>query len=66
MKFSKERFKKHAPIYLQKILSSHLDILDGKVVSFEDDEFGVIRAYKADDEKFYLYPVSKDWCVKNE
>lgn len=55
--FSKAMFSKNAPSNVKRVLSRHLDTIDGKKVDSE----GKID-YEIDGEEFYLYPVSKDWC----
>lgn len=62
MIFDKEFFKKNAPKYVQKILSSHIDALDDKKVTFQDnDRFGTVE-YQEEGQDFELYPVYPDWC----
>ena len=63
MVFDKNLFRKHAPLDIKKILSSHIDILHGKEVVFNKEKFGIITEYEVDGQLFYLYPVSKDWCA---
>lgn len=63
MIFDKHMFKKHAPLELKKLLSSHVDILHGEEVKFNKEKFGIITEYEVDGQRFYLYPVSKDWCT---
>ncbi|MDM8098681.1 hypothetical protein [Oceanobacillus oncorhynchi] len=70
--FSKTNFKENAPADIKrKIPQSHLDVLDGMEVIFnDDDKYGLIMRYKVpeDDraEDFMLYPVFKDWCSGRE
>lgn len=61
--FNKAKFLKNAPKAVQKLLSEHLDILDGMEVDFKDSEqFGIIPQYFEDGQEYYLYPVYKGWC----
>lgn len=64
MRFSKDNFNKNAPKTIKKLLSGHIDVIDGMEVKF-DGEFGEIEEYKVNGEEFYLYPVSKDWCKED-
>ncbi|WP_346216456.1 hypothetical protein NSQ14_12805 [Caldifermentibacillus hisashii] len=66
MTFDKHMFKKHAPLDIKKLLSSHVDNLDGKEVVFNKEKFGIITEYEVDGQLFYLYPVSKDWCTNGD
>lgn len=63
MTFDKNLFREHAPLDIKKLLSSHVDNLDGKEVVFNKEKFGLIPEYEVDGQLFYLYPVSKDWCT---
>jgi len=60
--FDKKLFKRHAPKKIQKVLSHHVDLIDGKEVSFEGEEgFGTVE-YEDEGEKLELYPIYSDWC----
>ncbi|EHR0217885.1 hypothetical protein KS664_001451 [Clostridium perfringens] len=61
-RFSKKLFRKNAPANIKRTLSTHLDVLDGMEVNF-DKEDGEIFEYIVNGEAYYLYPVSKEWCV---
>lgn len=62
--FSKKEFKKHAPKNIQRILSKHLDSLDGvEALPIENDPFLHIPRYCFDGKEYELYPVDKDWCA---
>lgn len=64
MKFSKEAFKQHADRNIKKILSSHIEVLDGKEVTFKNgSKYGDIPYYEVGDEAFHLHPVLKEWCT---
>lgn len=60
-------FRKNAPKHIQKILSKHIDVLNGKEVAF-DEQYGTSEPYVFEGQEFELYPVYKDWCreVKDE
>ena len=60
MKFSKDNFNKNAPRAIKKLISNHLDVLDGMEVVF-NGKFGEID-YTVDGKEFCLYPVCKSWC----
>jgi len=65
-KFDKNSFNKYASNSIKKLLSSHIDELDGKEVFFEEgSNFGEIQ-YEVNGECFILYPVLKEWCTKEE
>lgn len=64
MKFSKDKFNKNASKTVKKLLSKHIDALDGMEVKF-NEEFGEIEQYTVDGEEFYLYPVSREWCEED-
>ncbi len=64
MRFSKDKFNKNASKTVKKLLSKHVDILDGMEVKF-NGEFGEIEQYVVDGEEFYLYPVCKEWCEEH-
>ena len=60
--FDKKLFKRHAPKKIQKVLSHHVDLIDGKEVSFEGEEgFGTVE-YEHEKYGFILYPIYPDWC----
>jgi len=60
--FDKKLFKRHAPKKIQKVLSHHVDLIDGKEVSFEGEEgFGTVK-YEHEKYGFILYPIYPDWC----
>jgi hypothetical protein len=60
--FDKKLFKRHAPKNIQKILSHHVDLIDGREVSFEGEEgFGTVE-YEDEGQNYELYPVYPDWC----
>jgi hypothetical protein len=65
MVFDKHLFREHAPLEIKKLLSSHIDNLDGKEVVFKG-KFGLIPEYEVDGQLFYFYPVSKDWCITGD
>ena len=61
-RFNKEKFNKKADRGVKKILSKHLDYIDGLEVKFEDGEkWGIVER-----EQYCLYPVSKEWCITEE
>lgn len=60
-RFSKEQFMKNAPKNIRRILSPHINVLNGMEVKF-NEEFGEIEEYIVDGEKFSLYPIYEDWC----
>lgn len=64
MRFSKDKFNKNASKTVKKILSGHIDAIDGMEVKF-NGELGEIEEYTVNGEKFYLYPVYKDWCKED-
>ncbi|WP_156290763.1 hypothetical protein [Oceanobacillus salinisoli] len=65
MNFNKNLFSKNADSNVKRLLSSHLDVLDGMKVAFKDgDKFGIIEHYEINGEPFYLYPVEKEWCAE--
>ena len=52
---------------VKKILSKHLDYIDGLEVKFEDGEkWGIVDGYVVEREQYCLYPVSKEWCITEE
>lgn len=60
--FDKKLFKRHAPKNIQKVLSHHVDLIDGKEVVFEGEEgFGTVE-YGDEGENLELYPIYPDWC----
>ena len=61
MKFSKDKFKKNAPSYVKRLLSEHLDAIDGLEV-FQDEKGHFKTYYKFDGEDYYLYPIYEEWC----
>lgn len=62
--FDKELFRKNAPKNIIRLLSTHVDVIDGKEVAFkQDSEFGTAE-YEFEGEERYLYPVKKEWCRK--
>lgn len=69
-RFNKEIFNKNADKYTKKIFSKHkdhLDCINGLEVNFkENDRFGTIEEYELNGEKYYLYPVYKEWCSTEE
>lgn len=60
MKFSKDNFNKNATRAIKKMVSNHLDILNGMEVIF-NEEFGEIE-YTVGGEEFCLYPIYRNWC----
>ena len=66
-RFNKEKFNKKAYRCVKKILSKHLDYIDGLEVKFEDGaKWGIVDRYVIAKEQYCLYPVSKEWCVTEE
>lgn len=66
-RFNKEKFNKKADRSVKKILSKHLDYIDGLEVKFEDGEkWGIVDRYFVEKEQYCLYPVSKEWCIAGE
>lgn len=66
-RFNKEKFNKKADRGVKKILSKHLDYIDGLEVKFEDGEkWGIVDGYVVEREQYCLYPVSKEWCITEE
>ena len=66
-RFNKEKFNKKADRGVKKILSKHLDYIDGLEVKFEDGEkWGIVDGYAVEREQYCLYPVSKEWCITEE
>lgn len=62
--FSKEEFKKHAPKNIQRILSKHLDSLDGvEAIPIINDNYLWIPSYYFENEERELYPVDEMWCI---
>ena len=64
MRFSKDKFNKNALKTTKKLLSKHLDVLDGMEVKF-DEAFGEIEKYTVNGEEFWLYPIHKEWCEES-
>ena len=62
MIFDKGIFKQNAPKSVQRLLTNHIDNIDGKEVTFEDNKnFGTVE-YEHEKHGFILYPVLKEWC----
>lgn len=57
MKFSKEKFLKHADNLTRNRLREHLNILNGMEV-----EHGSQIHYTVDGKPWLLYPVMDTWC----
>lgn len=65
-KFSKEMFLKNAPKNIKTKLQYLLDDFEGLEVNFsEDDKYGTVTVnlYGVGHQ---LYPVYKEWCIKEE
>lgn len=62
--FSAEMFR-HDPKAKGLLNKEHLEALDGLEVHFNkrDEEWGTIPKYEVDGEEYYLYPVSRKWCL---
>ena len=68
MKFSKDKFNKNASKTIKKLLSKHIDILDGIEVKF-DEEFGEIEKYTVNGVfviGFSYIKISETVCVEVE
>lgn len=61
MKFSKDKFKKNAPSYVKRLLSEHLDVIDGVEV-FPDEKGHLQTVYEFEGQEYYLYPIYEEWC----
>ena len=66
MIFDKEVFMKTAPKNVQRLLTNHIDNIDGSKVTFEENEkLGTVE-YEHEKHRFILYPVYPDWCREEE
>lgn len=66
MIFDKEVFMKTAPKNVQRLLTNHIDNIDGKRVVFEgNEEYGTVE-YEHEKYGFILYPVYPDWCREDD
>ncbi len=62
--FDKKLFKRHAPKNIQKVLSHHVDLIDGKEVVFNlpnNNMYGTVE-YEDEGQDLELYPIHRDWC----
>lgn len=59
MKFSKERFLKHACKSEIERYQEHLELLNGKQV-----EHGSMIRYNVDGKPCLMYPIRDEWCDK--
>lgn len=66
MVFSKEMFLKNASSALKKVLSKHLDALDGKEAVPSEDGLLIVEHYSVLGQEWYLYPVYPEWCIQGQ